>query len=110
MKVIYVFQSSNASMLLEKMIIPQISEERHGAEIAGMFFFDDHVYFFLPENPIGEKLSMLSAKYGFFLICCDYCCEHRGISKRLYPGVQEGCFPDLYKLASEHEAQQVITL
>ena len=110
MKVVYLFQSTRASMVLEKMIIPQLSEERHGAGITGMFFFDDNVYLFLPENPIGEKLSMLSAKYGFFLLCCDYCCEQRGISGRLYPGISEGCFPDLYRLAGEYQAQQIITL
>jgi hypothetical protein len=110
MKVAYVFQSSRASMILEKMIIPQVSNETHGAEIAGMFFFDDNVYLFLPENPVGEKLTMLSSKYGFFLVCCDFCCEQRGISGRLYPGVEEGCFPDLYRLAEKYGAQQVITL
>jgi len=66
-------------MLLEKMIIPQISLEEHGAEIVGMFFFHDNVYFLLPENPIGEKLAMLSAKYRFFIMCCDYC-GAKGIS------------------------------
>jgi hypothetical protein len=110
MKVIYLFQSSIASTLLEKMIIPQMSAEEHGAEIVGMFFLADTVYFFLPENPIGEKLSALSSKLGFFIICCDLCCEQRGISGRLYPGIQEGCFPDLYKHAAEKGADQVITL
>jgi sulfur relay (sulfurtransferase) complex TusBCD TusD component (DsrE family) len=110
MKVIYVFATSNASMLLEKMIIPQVGQERHGAEVVGMFFVADNVYLFLPENPIGEKLVQLASKYGFSLVCCDFCCEQRGISSRLYPGAQEGCFPDLYQLAEEKGAQQVITL
>jgi hypothetical protein len=110
MKLVYVFQSARAAMLLEKMIIPQISAGNHGAEVVGMFFFDDNVFLFLPENPIGEKLTMLGSKYGFFIVCCDFCCEQRGISGRLYPGTKEGCFPDLYKLASEHLAEQVITL
>jgi len=92
------------------MIIPQASLEVHGATIVGMFFFDDNVFLLLPENPIGEKLTILSAKYNFFLMCCDYCCGQRGISSRLYPGVKEGCFPDLYKLASDYGAEQVITL
>ena len=92
------------------MIIPQMSKGKHGAEIVGMFFFGNNVYFFLPENPIGEKLTMLSSKLGFFIICCDDCCVQRGILGRLYPGVKEGCFPDLYKLAYEKKAEQVITL
>jgi len=110
MNVIYVFQSQRASIILEKMIIPQISKEKHGAEVVGMFFFDDNVYFFLPEHPIGEKLCRLSSKYSFFIACCDYCCEQREISGRLYPGVIEGCFPDLYKFAQDKKADQVITL
>ncbi len=110
MKVVYIFQSQRASILLGKMIIPQISKEIHGAEVVGMFFFDDNVFFFLPENPIGEQLSLLASKYGFFIACCDFCCEQRGISGQLYPGVKEGCFPDLYKLAEAYGAQQVITL
>jgi hypothetical protein len=110
MKVTYIFQSSRASMLLENMIIPQISLEVHGAEVSGMFFFDDNVFLLLPENPIGEKLTLLATKYDFFLMCCDYCCGQRGITGRLYPGVKEGCFPDLYGIASERQVQQVITL
>ena len=97
-------------MILEKMIIPQIAEERHGAEVTGMFFFDDNVYLLLPENPVGEKLTLLSSKYGFFLMCCDFCCEMRDIHGRLYPGTMEGCFPDLYRIAAEHHTEQVITL
>ena len=110
MKVLYIFKSSDSSTILEKMIIPQLEKETHGAEVVGLFFFADNVYFFLPENPIGEKLSRLSVKLKFFVLCCDYCCEQRGISGRLYPGIEEGCFPDVYKLAEEKGAQQVITL
>jgi hypothetical protein len=110
MRVIYVFESPNASVILEKMIIPQISQEKHGAEVAGMFFLADNVYFFLPEHPIGESLSILASKYGFFLMCCDFCCEQRRISGLLYPGTREGCFPDLYKIAKERNAEQIITL
>ena len=110
MKIIYIFQSSMAAIILEKMIIPQIEEGRHGAEVVGMFFFHDNTYFFVPENPIGEKLTRLANVHGFFLICCDYCCEQRGISGQLYPGVIEGCFPDLYTKVEELGAQQVITL
>jgi sulfur relay (sulfurtransferase) complex TusBCD TusD component (DsrE family) len=110
MKVVYLFQSSMSAMLLENMIIPQIEEQRHGAEVVGMFFFFDNTYFFVPENPIGEKLVRLADKYGFFLICCDKCCEQRGIINNLYHGVEVGCFPDLYKLAEKVGAQQVITL
>lgn len=110
MKVVYVFESANSAMILEKMIIPQLEEERHNAQPVGMFFFFDNTYLMVPENPIGEKLVRLANKYGFFILCCDMCCEQRGIMNSLYQGVEVGCFPDLYKLAEKVEAQQVITL
>ena len=110
MKVLYFFQSPNASTMLTKMIIPQLDRGEHGVEVAGMFFFGDTTFFFLPENPIGRQLTALAGKIGFFLICCDFCCEQRGISGRLYPGVEEGCFPDVYHRAQKHGADQVISL
>jgi len=110
MKVVYVFESANASLILDRMIIPQLSRGEHGAEVVGMFFLADTVFFFLPEHPLGEKLTALASKLGFFIVCCDFCCEQRNIAGRLYPGVREGCFPDLYRLAGEKGADQVITL
>ena len=110
MKVVYFFQSANAALILENMIIPQLGREEHGAEVVGMFFFGDTTYFFLPEHPIGEQLSRLSSKHGFFIICCDFCCAQRRISGRLYPGTEEGCFPDVYRKARERGADQVISL
>jgi len=110
MRVLYIFQSPNASTILDRMIIPQLGRGDHGAEVAGMFFFGDTTFFFLPENPIGEQLARLADKLGFFIICCDFCCEQRGISGRLYPGIEEGCFPDVYRRAKDHGAEQVISL
>ncbi len=110
MKVIYVFQSSTASTILGNMIIPQIEKGEHGAEVAGMFFFHDNTYFFVPEHPIGEKLCRIANKYCFFLLCCDDCCERRKITDRLYPAVEIGCFPDLYEKAQQAGVQLVITL
>ena len=110
MKVVYVFQSEKSYLILENMIIPQLEIGEHGVEVAGMFFFHDCVYFFIPEHPIGEKLTRIASKHGFFLICCDYCCEERGIANRLYPGVEIACFPDLYKKVKQAGVQQVITL
>jgi hypothetical protein len=110
MKVVYLLTSSRVSLVLENMILPQLAEERHGAEVVGTFFFDENVYLLLPENPVGEKLTRLASKLGFFVMACDFCCSMRGISGRLYPTVTEGCFPDLYRLAAERGAEQVITL
>ncbi len=110
MKVIYLLESSNSSLILNNMIIPQLEQETHGADVAGMFFFFDNSYLMVPENPIGEKLLRLSNKYKIFLMCCDSCCEQRGIINQLYPGVEVGCFPDLYSKAKTLGAEQVITL
>ncbi len=110
MKVVYIFESANSALLLERMIIPQLGKGEHGAEVVGMFFLAETVFFFLPEHPVGEALTALAAKLNFFIVCCDFCCEQRKISGRLYPGAREGCFPDLYRLAAERGAEQVITL
>jgi hypothetical protein len=42
MKVAYIFatQRHNISYVLAKMILPQLEENRHGAEVVGMFFFE----------------------------------------------------------------------
>lgn len=39
MKVAYLFESEHAREILENMIIPQLEEDRHGVEVAGMMFF-----------------------------------------------------------------------
>ncbi len=36
MNVAYVFSTPNASFILEKMIVPQLEEGRHGATVVGM--------------------------------------------------------------------------
>ncbi len=110
MNVVYVFTSSDASVILEKMIIPQVEQGLHGAKVVGMFFFYDNTFLFVPDNPIGAKLTKLSQELGFFIICCNFCTQMRGIDGRLFAGVEEGCFPDLYKKAQEFGAEQVISL
>ena len=42
MKVAYLLESEHAREILETMIIPQLEEDRHGAEVAGMMFFFDN--------------------------------------------------------------------
>jgi hypothetical protein len=43
MKVAYLFTTSGhtVSYKLGKMILPQLEAGRHGAQVVGMFFFDD---------------------------------------------------------------------
>ena len=57
MKVAYVFSTSGhtASYKLGKMILPQLEEGNHGAEVVGMFFFDDNTYILRSGDPVGER-------------------------------------------------------
>jgi hypothetical protein len=110
MNVAYVFSTPNASFILEKMIVPQLEEERHGATVVGMFFFVDNTYLLVRGNPTGERLAKVARRTGMLLMGCDQCCYQRSIADRLIEGIPIGCFPDLYKALSGVKVDQVITL
>jgi hypothetical protein len=110
MNVAYVFSTPNASYILEKMIVPQLEEDRHGVSVVGMFFFVDNNYLLVRGNPTGERLAQLSRKSGMLLMGCDQCCYQRNIADRLIEGIPIGCFPDLYQALSGAKVDQVITL
>jgi hypothetical protein len=110
MNVAYVFSTSNASFILEKMIVPQLEEGRHGATVVGMFFFVDNNYLLVRGNPTGERLAKVARASGMLLMGCDQCCYQREIAERLIDGIPIGCFPDLYRALSGAKIDQVITL
>ena len=121
MKVAYVFSTSGhtASYKLGKMILPQLEEDRHGVDVVGMFFFDDNTYLLRAGDPLGERLAKVAAAKGMLLMLCDQCAHERGLAESeadgyrpvgTVPGVQVGCFPDLYKALSANPPDQVITL
>jgi hypothetical protein len=112
MKVAYIFstQGHSVSSKLGRMILPQIEEGRHGAEVVGMFFFEDNCYVLMKGNPIGERLVAVAKRSGMLLMCCDQCCYEREIADKLFEGVAIGCFPTLYKALSGNMPDQVITL
>jgi sulfur relay (sulfurtransferase) complex TusBCD TusD component (DsrE family) len=112
MKVAYIFstQGHSVSYKLGKMILPQLEEDRHGADVVGMFFFEDNCYLLQRGNPIGQRLVDIAKKKNMLLMCCDQCCYEREIADRLFEGVPIGCFPDLYKALSGNMPDQVITL
>ena len=112
MKVAYLFatQRHNVSYVLAKMILPQLEEGRHGAEVVGMFFFEDNNYVLVDGNPIGERLRAVAERSDMLLMGCDQCCFEREIADRLMPGVPIGCFPDLYAALAGNPPDQVITL
>jgi len=122
MKVAYVFSSSGhtASYKLGQMILPQLEEGRHGAEVVGLFFFDDNNYVLREGDPIGARLEKVAADTGMLLMMCDRCAIERGlaegspgsatVAEGVVGGVTVGCFPDLYAALSTNMPDQVITL
>ena len=67
MKVAYLFESEHAREILENMIIPQLEEDRHGVEVAGMMFFFDNAYMLVEGSDIAARLQALSEKTGMLL-------------------------------------------
>jgi len=125
MKVAYVFSTSGhtASYKLGKMILPQLEEDRHGAEVVGMFFFDDNTYVLRQGDPLGERLSKVAKERGMLLMLCDQCANEHGLAEPApegngadyrpvgtVAGVRVGCFPDLYAALAGNPPDQVITL
>ena len=122
MKVAYVFSTSghNVSYKLGRMILPQLEENRHGAEVVGMFFFDDNTFALRKGDPLGERLGTLARERGILLMLCDQCAIERGLAQHnprggylpydTVEGVQVGCFPDLYMALAANPPDQVITL
>lgn len=121
MKVAYVFSTSGhtASYKLGRMILPQLEQGRHGAEVVGMMFFDDNNYILRAGDPVGERLAKVAAEQGILLMMCDQCAIERGLAEGepgacrvtgTVPGVQVGCFPDLYAALAGNPPDQVITL
>jgi hypothetical protein len=112
MKVAYIFstQGHSVSFKLGKMILPQLENDDHGVEVAGMFFFEDNNYVLQKGNPIGECLARVAKETGMLLMGCDQCCEEREIEDGLVDGAVIGCFPNLYSALSGDMPDQIITL
>ena len=125
MKVAYIFRSNMASTFqLATMILPQLEENFHGAEVVGMFFFDDNTFVLRSGDPVGERLSKVARERGILLMMCDQCAVRRGLAegtleqcgrgevkpKGTVEGVTAGCFPQLYEALGGNPPDQVITL
>jgi sulfur relay (sulfurtransferase) complex TusBCD TusD component (DsrE family) len=121
MRVAYLFVTSGhtASYKLGKMILPQLEEGRHGADVAGMFFFDDNTYLLRSGDPLGERLAKVAKEHNILLMLCDQCALERGLAtgevgncqpSGTVEGVKVGCFPDLYGALSGNPPDQVISL
>lgn len=129
MKVAYIFSTSGhtASYKLGKMILPQLEgvtayPQGHGADVVGMFFFDDNNFVLRQGDPLGERLSKVAQEQHILLMMCDQCALERNLAegapggpggvraKGTVPGVRVGCFPDLYEALSGNPPDHVITL
>jgi hypothetical protein len=111
MKVAYVFATTTSQKILNTMILPQLEEGKHGAEVAGMFFFMDNTYFLLEGTDMGERLKAVQDKTGMLLMACDQCVLERKIEKNLISSAIVCCFPTLYSVLGEiGGVDQVITL
>ena len=112
-----------ASYKLGKMILPQLEQGNHGAEVVGMMFFDDNTYLLRAGDPMGERLAKVAKEQGILLMLCDQCALERGLAEGTpgsvpsgvkavgaVAGVAVGCFPDLYAALSGNPPDQIITL
>ena len=133
MKVAYVFITPRGGTYkLGQMILPQLEAGVHGAEVVGMFFFDDNCFVLRQGDPIGERLAKIAEAQNILLMMCDMCalernlaegepkwCDSKGqgrkepghcVPKNVVKGVQVGCFPDLYAALAGNPPDQVISL
>ncbi len=110
MKVAYVFSSGTSQKILDTMIVPQLENGNHGADVVGMFFFMDNTFFLLDGTRMGARLQALQEKTGMLLMACDQCAFERQIADKLITGARVGCFPDLYAALGPAAPDQVITL
>ena len=121
----YVFKTSMASTFqLATMILPQLEQNSHVVDVAGMFFFDDNLFCLKKGDPVGERLSKIANEKKMLLMVCDQCAVRRGFAdgtleqcgsgdvkaKGLVDGVVAGCFPQLYTALGSNPPDQVITL
>ena len=125
MKVAYIFRNDmSATFQLASMILPQLEQDNHGVDVAGMMFFDDNVYSLSTGNEIGQRLSIVGKKNNILLMICDQCALRRGMAtgdfsqcgtgevtaKNTVDGVVAGCFPQLYGALSANMPDQIVTL
>ncbi len=125
MKIAYVFATNMASTFkLATMILPQLEQGNHGAQVIGMMFFDDNIYCLRKGDPIGERLAKVAKEQNILLMVCDQCAVRRGLAdgefsqcgtgevraKGFVEGVVAGCFPQLYSALGGNPPDQVISL
>lgn len=121
MKVADIFSTPGhtASHKLGKMILPQLEAGKHGAEVVGMFFFDDNTFLLQRGNPIGERRGAVARQQNHLLMLCGQCALERQLAEgkpgktnpcNTVNGVRVGCFPGLDSALAGNPPDQEITL
>ena len=125
MKVAYVLAGHMASTTkLATMILPQLEAGSHGADVVGIFFFDDNLFTLRQGDPVGERLASVAKAKNILLMVCDQCAVRRNLAEGtfeqcgsgqvkahgLVEGVTAGCFPQLYGALAGNPPDYVVTL
>jgi sulfur relay (sulfurtransferase) complex TusBCD TusD component (DsrE family) len=127
MDVAYIFATAGQTIdyVLGEMILPQLENDTHGVDVAGMFFFHDNTYALRNGDPLGERLATVADERDILLMLCDQCATKRGLAEfdhtddagrdhyRSVGTVENatvGCFPDLYAALGDDGVDNVITL
>lgn len=137
MKVAYIFNTSGhtADYKLGRMILPQLEAGTHGAEVVGMFFFDDNAYILRKGDPLGERLAKVAKAQNIWLGVCDMCALDRDLAegepvwctpdrnvgrkapaaekiklKNAIEGLHVGCFPDVFKALAGNPPDYIISI
>lgn len=67
MKVAYIFSSQNSHMILDKMIVPQLLNDNHGAEVVGMMFLQTILLCLLKEAVLATGFQKYWKRKKYFL-------------------------------------------
>ena len=125
MKVAYVLATNMASSYkLASMILPQLEQGAHGADVVGIFFFDDNLFCLRKGDAVGERLALIAKRKNILLMVCDMCAVRRGLAvgtldqcgsgavkaQGLVDRVVAGCFPQLFNALGGSPPDYVITL
>jgi hypothetical protein len=125
MKVAYVLATNLASTTkLASMILPQMEQNNHGADVVGIFFFDDNLFCLRAGDPVGERQAAVAKKQNILLMVSDQSPVRRNLAegtfeqcgsgqvkpRGLVEGVVAGCFPQLYGALAGSPPDYVITL
>jgi len=84
MKVAYIFAANMAcTFKLATMILPQLEQGNHGAQVIGMMFFDDNIFCLCKGDAVGERLAKIAKAQNILIKSsrCELANEHPNFTK-----------------------------